>query len=245
MANFLNQTSMEPNSEAVSSNNPGKPSMEQAPGAAARKGKPTGRVMAEDAQPDKSGKGPMGKFTASRKAASSKAVGEQKPKRARRTAESYLRLRVRVENGNMSIVDARQVEGPLIQSSIIQNGYVAELLHNGNPVAVEAIADLGERRPYFDPGRALVEGAAHGSFDVPTAEFALRIPSGAMLFKNLPKAEIALYQIKDSSQPLRTRAGASLRTDYQSEVREVARLKGVNMTNLSKAAQASVKRVLK
>jgi hypothetical protein len=258
MAKFLNQLSMEPDAGAVSQDNPGKPSMKQMPESSTAKSKAqtkaktkaktrAARTMADDAQPDKSGKGPMGRFTPGKKEKRPKAFGEQEPvsKRAARAGESYLRLRVRVESGDISVVDARQVEGPLTQPSTVHGNYVAELLHNGEPVAVEAIPDLGERRSYFDPSRAPVEGGSHGSWEIPTAEFALRIPSDAISAKSLAKADIVLYQVKDSSQPLRTRPGASLREDYHSEVREVASSKGVDLSNLSKAAQANVKRVLK
>jgi hypothetical protein len=251
MAKFLNQMSMEPDAGSVSQDNPGKPSMEQMPESSTSKSKAKtkakAKTMADDAQPDKSGKGPMGKFNPGKKEKPPKAYGEQEPakKRAARAGESYLRLRVRVESGTISVVDARQVEGPLTQPSTIHGNYVAELLHNDEPVAVEAIPDLGERRPYFDPARALVEGGPHGSWEIPTAEFALRIPSDAISSKSLAKADIALYQVKDSSRPLRTRPDASLQEDYHSEVRQVARLNGVDLSNLTKAAQAAVKRVLK
>jgi hypothetical protein len=259
MAKFLNQPAMEPDAGVVSQDNPGKPSMNETPETSTARGKAKAkakagarattkaRTMADDAQPDKSGKGPMGRFNPGKKEKPRKTFAEQEPatKRAARAGESYLRLRVRVENGNMSVVDARRVEGPLTQPSAVHGNYVAELLHNGEPVAVESIPELGERRSYFDPARELVEGGSHGSWEISTAEFALRIPSDAISSKSLSKADIALYQVKDSSQPLRTRADASLRDDYHSEVREVARLKGVDLSNLSKAAQASVKRVLK
>jgi hypothetical protein len=257
MAKFLNQMSMEPDAGFVSQDNPGKPSMQQTPESSTvkRKARPKAkagarsrsRTMADDAQPDKSGKGPMGRFNRGKKEKPPKSFGAQEParKRAARAGESYLRLRVRVEGGDMSVVDARQVEGPLTQPSTVHGNYVAELLYNGEPVAVEAIPDLGERRSYFDPGRAVTEGGSHGSWEIPTAEFALRLPSDAMSSRSLSRADIVLYQVKDSSQPLRTRADASLRDDYQSELREVARLQGVELSSLSKAAQASVRRVLK
>lgn len=157
---------------------------------------------------------------------------------------SYLRLRVQVENGEMSVVDVREVEGPLLMPDTLTSGFAYEVTLGSKRVALGSVPDLGEFRSYPSP-KGPPELRGHHVTKLETAEFNVRVPLTEISLAALPETEIALYQVKDPSRDKTFAAEATLDAEFTSEIREVARLKGIKVDALSKDAQKEIRRALK
>lgn len=157
---------------------------------------------------------------------------------------SYLRMRVRVDNGEMSVVDVREVEGPLSMRNTLPSGFAYEVTQGAKRVAVGSVPDLGEWRSYPSPsGPPEVRG--HHVTTQTDAEFSVRVPREELSVSALPQTQITLYQVKDTSQEKTIPHGVALADTFTNEIREVARLKGIKIDSLSKDSQKNILRALK
>jgi hypothetical protein len=214
------------------------------------------KLMDENPEPDKGGKNrmqaPPVRKAAAKKAGAKKAAakppGDQVEKSAARAQEkagSYLRMRVRVENGEMSVVDMKEVEGPLAQRETLPSGFAYEVSLNQRQLAVGTVPDIGVWRGLPDPDPdGPIEMRGHHITPQASVEFNVRVPREGLSLSALPKTEIALYQVKVdvSDKPIASRA---LSTAFSEELREVARLKGIKVADLPQPAQKAVKRAFK
>ena len=108
-----NKETMNPEDEAMIEN-PGLPSMGEIPEVVgqAQKNLPT---MDPDAQPEKGRKGAKDGMPTPSKTKPRREPSDQKAARApARPAEKYLRLRLRLNEGEMSVQEVSEVEGPLL-----------------------------------------------------------------------------------------------------------------------------------
>jgi hypothetical protein len=236
---LANKEVMDPEAAPVNEN-PGLPAMEETPAAPSRvRQKPS--VMAKDPEPDKGGKNRMPTPPKSKRKAK---PGEQlADKSSRRPAESYLRLRVRVNEGEMSVQEVSEVEGPLIEPDTLNSGFVYEVTLAAQRLAVGGIPDLGVRRSYPAPdGTGELRG--HHISVAPVAEFNVRVPHGKLSLSSLPRTEIALYRVKEDSPETAIRSGP-LPEQFGRQLREVARLKGIHIDRLPQAIQGRLRRAFR
>jgi hypothetical protein len=147
-------------------------------------------------------------------------------------SESYIRLRVRVENGEMSVVESHEIEGPLSEPSELRGTHAYELTIRSTRLHAGSIPDLGVWRSFPDPEGPL-EHRGHHITEPSTFEFNVRVPRKALSASTLSKAEIALYRVKEPTQNLMLTA-APLSDTSGRELREVARLKGLPSGTLSR-----------
>jgi hypothetical protein len=205
------------------------------------------KLMEEAPKPAKGGKdymAPASKAKPSAKKGRQPRGDQEARKTARRTPESYLRLRVHVENGEMSVLDVKEVEGPLAMPDAIPTGFAYEVTLGAKRVAVGSIPDLGTWRGYPRPGGEPGVSGQHHLTPMTEAEFNVRVPRTELSMSALPRTEIALYQVKEevSDQPL----GLSpLDEQFSRELREIARLKGIHVEKLSKPTQKKFRQALK
>jgi hypothetical protein len=164
-------------------------------------------------------------------------VVQQKP-----AAEGYVRLRVRYENGVLRVLNAKQVEGPLVQSAQVGSGVVYEVTSNGRRVSLEWLPDTGVSRAFANIDRPEAylghEGTVLGAF-----EFIARVPLAELAPQALPKVQIALHRVVTppetplSAEPLATQLGAA--------VVEMARLPSLDIATLEPGARADLSQILK
>jgi hypothetical protein len=153
-----------------------------------------------------------------------------------KNTEAYLRLRLRVENSEISIVEAHKVDGPLIMPDTIDGNLAYEVTVGSNRIAVGSIADVGVNRSFPNPQVPGQEG--HFFVELPSYEFNVRIPREALSPSTLPKAEIALYRVK---APISQAIGDKpLPSQFSNELREVARLKGIPVKKLPTPSQSEI-----
>jgi hypothetical protein len=163
-------------------------------------------------------------------------------KSSERDGEAYLRLHLRVEDGQMSLVEARKVDGPLLIENDIDSNLVYEAALQSKRIALGSIVDVGVNRSYPNPeGVPGQEG--HFFIELPSFEFDARIPAKELSARDLPKVEIAVYRVKG---PVKKSVGQkSLALEVGNELREVARLKGISLTALPQKSQAEIRKILK
>lgn len=207
-----------------------------------------GKLMDEAAKPVKGGKdymAPASKGKASAKKGRQPLADQGAGKAAKGKADSYLRLRVHVENGEMSVVDVKEVEGPLAVRDTIPTGFAYQVTLGAKHVAVGSVPDLGTWRGYPRPdGAAQGVTGHHHVTPMTEAEFNVRVPRTALSLSALPRTEIALYQVKEdvSDKPLTL---SPLHEQFSRELREIARLKGIHVNELPQPAQKKLRQALK
>jgi hypothetical protein len=156
--------------------------------------------------------------------------------------EGYVRLRVLVQDSELTVVGAKFVEGPLAPMETLHPGLAYEVTLGARRIAAGGIVDAGQWRSFPDPlGRPGLEG--HHITEVPSYEIAVRVPAQDLTMAALPKARITLYRWRGTG-PAAPVAGRSLNAQLKGRVETVATLKGIRLSRLSKEAQAEVRRAL-
>jgi hypothetical protein len=155
--------------------------------------------------------------------------------------DGYLRLRVRVEDGNLSIEGAKVVEGPLVQDPVLTSGLAYEVTVGNRRLATGQIQDAGVWRSFPDPsGRPALSG--HHITVVRSYEIAVRIPLTGLSMAVLRRANITLYRWRgeavttEGNQPLKTRLRRA---------ETIGRLKGVRLNTLPKKVLTSLRNALR
>ncbi|TLX84766.1 MAG: hypothetical protein E6L04_06335 [Thaumarchaeota archaeon] len=163
-------------------------------------------------------------------------------KPSRQKDESYLRLRLLIQDGNMSVVEAHKVNGPLTMENKIESSLVYEAVIPSKRIAMGSITDVGFNRSFPNPeGVPGQEG--HLFIEVPSYEFYARLPVKDLSASILPKLEIAVYKVKSPIE--NTMGEKSLAADFGNELREVARLKGISIKTLSQRSQKEIRDVIR
>lgn len=224
---------------------PGKGSMPAAKkGGAKAKAAGSKAKKGGDKFPDQVSSKDTARKSSARKTKASATAAAAQPHPEGSDAGSYLRMRVRVENGEMSVLDVREVDGPLAMPGHLPSGFAYEVTLGAKRVAVGGVPDLGEWRGYPSP-KGPPELHGHHVTQLSEAEFNVRVPREEVSLSALPQTEITLYQVKEPAQNRPIPRGLSLQAEFTNEIREVARLKGINVDSLSKDAQKEFRRALK
>lgn len=169
-------------------------------------------------------------------------VPDQDPKPERRDVrearESYVRLRLRVEGGQISVVGVREVEGPLVQPEQVHAGLTYEASLGKRRLAVGSIPDVGAERSFPDPERP---ERGHFVSERPSYEVSVRVPRAELSRSNIGRLQLALYRTKElTERPLETARGVE---QFQRELRKVARLK-LRPDALSASVRKELDRIL-
>ena len=164
----------------------------------------------------------------------------QKP--SRKKIEGYLRLRLLVQDGNISLTEIHKVDGPLIIEDKIDSSLVYDVLVSSKRVAMGSITDVGFNRSFPNP-KDVSGQEGHLFVEVPSYEFYARLPAMHLSFSALPKVEIVVYRMKSPIE--NAKSEKSLALDFGNELREVARLKGINIKTLSKQSRATIHDLLR
>ncbi len=187
---------------------------------------------------------------AARKAPAGKRGQQELPdqQRARtrgRSAEQYVRLRVQVEDGELSIIDGRLVDGPLAQTTAFQGSHAYEVTDGDRLLHAGSIPDLGVFRSFAHP-KGTLEQHRHHSYELSTYEFAARVPAEALRGAAASKIAVVLYRVKErepaAAMPVPTLAAAPLGIQRARELREVGRVVGLPASVLPSALSRKVVR---
>jgi len=92
-------------------------------------------------------------------------------------SDGYVRMQVRLHDGTLSLLDAQQVDGPLVQPTTLAYGLVHEVLVDGRQVSVGAHPDANISRSFEEPGHG---PGTHHTYDLPTVDLTIRVPTAAL-----------------------------------------------------------------
>jgi len=163
-------------------------------------------------------------------------------------AEGYVRLLVEVDRGEMSILDASVVEGPLVQPEL--TGALAyEVTVGDRRVGAGAFDDLTEQHGYAPPDD---ETPGHRIGEVSRFQFAVRIPRSEITQDQLADLRIALVRPETTtrlSEDIAPGPGVSFEAAaVESGIEEppvVATLEGISLADLPSAAAEALRRGLR
>ena len=150
---------------------------------------------------------------------------------------------MRVEDGALSVVGAKFVEGPLATAETVSSGLAYDVTIGARSVATGWIADAGVWRSYPDPlGRPGLQ--RHHITSLPSYEIAVRVPRRELSISALPKARIALYRVR-GAEPVAPVGGRPLKAQMKTRVDTIATLDGIRLSGLPRHAQAELRGALK
>lgn len=170
-------------------------------------------------------------------------VAPRTPRRPPADSERYLRIRVRLEDGSLSVQHIKEVEGPLVAHEDLHGTMVYEVTVGGERVASASVPDAGVNRS-FPPREPVAGQEGHFFAPAPTHDILVRVPGDSVSLRALPRTEIALYRVKEGPLP-RTDDTEPLSQRFSRELREVARLRGIHLDDLPAAARREARRALK
>jgi hypothetical protein len=180
-----------------------KPTVTKAAKAAAAARKEPGRRRAEDELPD------------------------QVPGRRRRSpgegSGRYVRFRMRVEEGKMSIVDSHLVDSELMLPPTLYGEYAYEVTDGATVLHADSIPDLGVVRSFADPNGTR-EQLRHHAYRESTYEFDVRAPADQLVGAALSKISVVLYRVKEQAPTRALTTRVPLGTQFERELREVTRV---------------------
>jgi hypothetical protein len=153
------------------------------------------------------------------------------------TPDQYVRFRVRVDDGKVSIVDSHLVEGSLVTPATLSGNFAYEVTHAQRRLHADSIPDLGVTRSFANP-EGPPEQRAHNVTELSSYEFNIRVPANELTREALPNIAIALYRVKDRATTLMLGA-MPLNIQYVREVRELAHMDGISPRILPEAMQKS------
>lgn len=161
---------------------------------------------------------------------------EQRSRR-RRGAESeqYVRLRVRVRNGRLSIVDSHLVDGPLGQVTGFPGSNAYEVTLDGELLHAGALPDLGVQRS-FPNVKGPPDQHGHYITERGTYEFMARLPAEAITNETLGRITVRLLRVKDEAQAERV-GDVPVSAQFERELRPVAEVVGLPESALPKAIE--------
>ncbi|MCB0168088.1 MAG: hypothetical protein KDI79_27925 [Anaerolineae bacterium] len=156
--------------------------------------------------------------------------------------EGYVRLRLRVEGDTISVAGVTAVDGPLVIPENIHSGLVYEATYNQKRIGLGTIPDPGEFRSFPHP--TPVPGQeGHHITELPSYEFAVRVPKTDFSRQKLSKINVAVYRIK-GDPPSKSVGPEQLSSQFSQELREVVQLKGIRIDDLDADVQEELRQVL-
>lgn len=169
----------------------------------------------------------------------SQELPDQEPVRRRgESAEQYVRLRVRVDDGELSIVGSHLVDSPLAQTAAFQGGFAYEVTEGDRLLHAGSIPDLGVVRSFAKPDGTR-EQLRHHTYELSTYEFDARVPAASLTRAALPGIDVVLYRVKERAGaralPGQALTTATLGVQRARELREVGRVVGLPASVLPSA----------
>ena len=143
--------------------------------------------------------------------------------------EQYVRLTVRVEGDQMSIVDSHLVAGPLAETTVFQAGFAYEVLVGDRRLHAGSIPDLATFRSFVNP-KGKGAQRAHHTYKLSNYEFEARVPLAQLRDADLSKIAVALYRVKQADHVGAVPAMLSRRSlaaQREQQFREMGRVEGM------------------
>ncbi len=176
-------------------------------------------------------KPPLERTKIRRPGSSSKEVdfGEQRPRRGRGAGgsdgEQYVRLRMRLSNGRLSVVDSHLVDGPLGQATGFAGSNAYEVTLGDRLLHAGALPDLGVQRSFPNP-QGPPDQHGHYLTERSVYEFTARLPVAELTPDTIGEIAVRLHRVKEEARADRI-GEAPLGEQFAREMRPVAELVGL------------------
>jgi hypothetical protein len=122
--------------------------------------------------------------------------------------DSYIRMQVRLQDGKLSVLEAHEVQGPLVQPDTLMHGLVSEVLIDNRRIAVGVHPEANISRSFEEPGHG--PGAHHTSARR-NIEFAVRVPTAALRGVDPRKVTLSIFEVHEHpSGPLAPLVGLAV-----------------------------------
>jgi hypothetical protein len=186
---------------------------------------------------------------AAKKVSGRRAAGDelpdQVPGRRRRAPDEppgqYVRFRMRVEDGTMSIVDSHLVDSALMMPATLYGEYAYEVTDGSTVLHADSIPDLGVVRSFADPNGTR-EQLRHHTYRETTYEFDVRAPAARLTTAALSKISVVLYRVKERAPTRALTTLEPLGTQFERELREVTRISRIPASALPSSLRKSPRR---
>jgi hypothetical protein len=174
---------------------------------------------------------PAGATKAPRERGTFVELANQRPKRASggstTAKEQYIRLRVRVRDGHLSVIDSHLVDGPLSQPRSFSGSNAYDLTLDDRLLAAGDLPDLGVQRSFVNPNpKAPKEERGHHFSERGVFEFTARVPAAEVTPETIGRITLRLYRVKEATGADRLEA-MSLGRQFERQMRPIAELKGL------------------
>jgi hypothetical protein len=166
--------------------------------------------------------------------------GDQKPRGTRGgrlspEREQYVRLRIRVSHGRLSVVDSHLVDGPLGQATGFPSGNAYEVTLGDRLLHAGALPDLGVQRSFPNP-KGPPEQRGHYLTEQSVYEFMARVPAGELTPDTIGKIAVRLHRVKEEARADRL-GNVPLAEQFERKMRPVAELVGLPDSALPEAIE--------
>ncbi|HEY6802637.1 MAG TPA: hypothetical protein VI306_03560 [Pyrinomonadaceae bacterium] len=166
-----------------------------------------------------------------RSSSSSLYFEDQTPKRTRAVdnsvaqGEQYIRMRIRVNNGRLSVIDSHLIDGPLRQGAGFPGTNAYEVTLGERLLHAGALPDLGVQRSFPNPEGARQQ-RGHYITERDIYEFMARVPASEVTSDTIRKIVVRLLRVKEEAS-LNRLDQAPLGTQLEREIRPIAELVGL------------------
>jgi len=138
--------------------------------------------------------------------------------------EQYIRLRIRVNNGRLSVIDSHLVDGPLGQGGGFPGTNAYEVTLGDRLLHAGALPDLGVQRSFPNP-KGPRQQRGHYLTERNVFEFMARLPASEVNSETIGKIAVRLLRVKEAASV--QRLDAPLGTQLERETRPIAELVGL------------------
>ncbi|HOO53436.1 MAG TPA: M64 family metallopeptidase [Methanothrix sp.] len=158
------------------------------------------------------------------------------------TSAGYVRFKIHVENGKLSITGVKDIPGKLITPRTASPGHFYEVLIGDEPISLGFLPDIGVRRSYASSNELRVKLREHKSTQ-PSFDFFVRIPRAKVTEETLPKMAVTVHRVK--KMPVKLDRSIPFIKNPGIVSTEIGHLKGVKLNKLPKQVRPQLERILK
>lgn len=150
-------------------------------------------------------------------------------------SEQYVRLRIRVHNDRLSVIDSHLVDGPLGQTKTFSGTNAYEVTVGDRLLHAGALPDLGVQRSFVNPAGP-PEQQGHHITERPIYEFMARVPAHEVSQETIGKITVRLYRLKAEARTDRL-GSAPLALQFEGQIRQLAELVSLPVSVLPEAIE--------
>jgi len=154
----------------------------------------------------------------------------------------YVRFKIHVDSGKLSVTDIKSIQGPLIVSTAIIPGHVFEVLVRDESIIRGSLPDVGVRRSFANIDVPAPENRHHITI-LPNFDFFVRVPKNYVTREALPQFTIKLHKVQETPDQL-TRAVPLIKHSGVLST-EIGHLDGIRLDELPELARPRLERILR